>query len=161
LGQALRRALRAEVVETPRGEVTYQVEAATANQRKIVTWLTAAPAEDKFFFYPYLQMLPFLVRRTQVSRYDVFIPQYTTPAQYQEACIDVMRQASWVVIDRKWTEDPMYWKGLGVRGPPPPEFGRFEKVLDEGFEPVERFGAIEIRKRREQASEAACVGISP
>jgi hypothetical protein len=161
LGQALRRALRAQVVETPRGEVTYQSHAATANQRKIVTWLTAAPAQDKFFFYPYLQMLPFLVGRTQVSRYDVFVPQYTTPAQYQEACLDVMRQASWVVIDRKWTENHIYSEVLGIHGPPPPEFVRFEKVLDEGFEPVERFGLIEIRKRRKQASEAACAGISP
>jgi hypothetical protein len=78
-------------------------------------------------------MLPFLVGRTQVSRYDVFVPQYTTPAQYQEACLDVMRQASWVVVDRRWTEDPVWWKGLGVLFPLPPEFGRFEKVLDEGF----------------------------
>jgi hypothetical protein len=132
-----------------------------AGTRETVTWLTAAPAQDKFFFYPYLQMLPYLVQRTQVSRYDVFVPHYTTPAQYQEACLDVMRQASWVVIDRKWTENPIYFKGLGVHGPLPPEFGRFEKVLDEGFEPVERFGVIEIRKRRKQASEAACAGISP
>ena len=124
-----------------------------------MNWLTAAPARDKFFFYPYVQMLPYLVRRTQVSRYDAFVPHYTTPAQYQEACRDVMRQASWVVIDWKWT--PRLWKGVGVRLPFPPEFGRFEKVLDEGFEPVERFGQIEIRKRRQQASEAVCAGISP
>jgi len=96
-----------------------------------------------------------------VSRYDLFTPHYTTAAQYQEACLDVMRQASWVVIDRKWTEDPFYWKGLGVQSPLPPEYGRFEKVLNEGFEPAERFGVIEIRKRRKQTSEAACAGISP
>jgi hypothetical protein len=160
LEQALRRALRAQVVETPRGEVTYWSHASTADQREIVSWLTAAPAQDKFFFYPYLQMLPFLVRRTQVSRYDLFLPQYTTPAQYQEACLDVMRQASWVVVDRRW-ENPALRKAVGLHDPPPPEFGRFEKVLDEGFEPVERFGVIEIRKRRKQASEAACAGISP
>jgi hypothetical protein len=159
LGQALRRALRAQVVETPRGDVSYRRDAAST--LKTVTWLTAAPAQDKFFFYPFLQMLPFLARRTQVSRYDVFVPQYTTPAQYQEACFDVMRQASWVVIDRKWTEDPIYWRGLGVHRPLPPEFGRFENVLDEAFEPVERFGLIEIRKRRKEASEAVCAGISP
>jgi len=160
LEQELRRALHTHIVETPRGEVTYPSEAAAAITRKTVTWLTAAPAQDKFFFYPYLQMLPFLVRRTQVSRYDVFVPHYTTPAQYQEACLDVMRQASWVVIDRKYTEDPNEWKGMGVKRPLPPEYGRFEKVLDEGFERVERFGAIEIRKRRKQASEAACADIS-
>jgi hypothetical protein len=161
LEQELRRALHTHVVETPRGEVAYPNDATAAIARKTVTWLTAAPAQDKFFFYPYLQMLPFLVRRTQVSRYDVFVPHYTTPAQYQEACLDVMRQASWVVIDRKYTEDPNEWKGMGVKGPLPPEYGRFEKVLEEGFEPVERFGVIEIRKRREQASEAFCAGISP
>jgi hypothetical protein len=160
LEQALRQALRAQVVETPRGEVTYRDPEATANERKIMTWMTAAPAQDKFFFYPYVQMLPFLVRRTQVSRYDVFLPQYTTPAQYHEACLDVMRQASWVVRDRRW-EDPIFRQAVGVQGPLPPESGRFEKVLDEGFEPIERFGVIEIRKRREQASEAACAGISP
>jgi hypothetical protein len=126
-----------------------------------VTWLTTAPAQDKFFFYPYLQMVPALARRTQVSRYDVFIPQYTTPAQYQEACLDVMRQASWVVIERTRNEDPTWWYALGLHGPLPPEVSRFDKVLDEGFEPVERFGVIEIRKRRKQASEAACAGISP
>jgi hypothetical protein len=157
LGQVLRRALRAQVVETPRGEVTYWNP---HGKREAVTWLTAAPAQDKFFFYPYLQMLPFLARRTQVSRYDLFVPHYTTPAQYQEACLDVMRQASWVVIDRRWTE-PRMWKWLGVQFPLPPEFAKFEKVLDEGFEPAERFGLIEIRKRRKQASEAACAGISP
>jgi hypothetical protein len=157
LEYAARRALRADVIDTPRGEVTYQDH--TADQRKTVNWLTAAPARDKFFFYPYVQMLPYLVRRTQVSRYDAFVPHYTTPAQYQEACLDVMRQASWVVIDWKWT--PRLWKGVGVRLPLPPEYGRFEKVLDEGFEPVERFGQIEIRKRRQQASEAVCADISP
>jgi hypothetical protein len=156
LGRSVRAALRAEVVETPSGEVTYW--SLPTGSREAVTWLTAAPAQDKFFFYPYLQTLPFLARRTQVSRYDLFVPRYTTPAQYQEACLDVMRQASWVVIDRGWNTKE--WKSLGVEFPLPPEFGRFEKVLDEGFEPVERFGHIEIRKRRKQASEAACADIS-
>ena len=64
LGQALRRALRAQVVETPRGKVTYLSYAAAASARKTVTWLTAAPAQDRFFFYPYLQMLPFLVHNS-------------------------------------------------------------------------------------------------
>jgi hypothetical protein len=160
LEQALRQALRAQVVETPRGEVSYH-RYDTPGTRETVTWLTAAPAQDKFFFYPYLQTLAWMARRTQVSRYDVFIPYYTTPAQYQEACLDVMRQASWVVFDRRLNEAPWWWNALGLHGPLPPEVARFEKVLDEGFEPVERFGVIEVRKRRKQASEAACAGISP
>ena len=32
----------------------------------------------------------FLTAREHVSKYDIFVPGYTTPAQYREACQDVM-----------------------------------------------------------------------
>jgi hypothetical protein len=105
-------------------------------------------------------MLPFLVARQQVSRYDLFVPGgYTTPAQYRETCLSVIRHATWVVIDRTWAEDPRMLVGF-YSGPLPPDVRKFEQALNDSFEPVERFGVIEIRHRRQQVDETACLGIS-
>ena len=48
--------------------------------------IAATPSGDAYFFYPTLSMLSFLTAREQVSRYDLFLPGYTLPSQYQVAC---------------------------------------------------------------------------
>src|SRR5262249_41823965 len=96
------RALRAEIVSTPRGGVAFpglHEDGAPA----LLARIAATPSGDGYFFYPNLSMLPFLTGRKQVSNYDLFLPGYTLPSQYQDACTSVMRHASWVVIDRRWT----------------------------------------------------------
>ncbi|MDR3514258.1 MAG: hypothetical protein P4M00_00455 [Azospirillaceae bacterium] len=49
-------------------------------------------------------MTPFVADREQTSKIDLFTPNLTLPASHQDAGVAVMRQASWVVIDRNWTE---------------------------------------------------------
>ena len=71
---------------------------------ELLARIAATPSGDAYFFYPYMLMLPFLTAREQVSKYDIFTPGYTLPSQYQDACISVMRHASWVVIDRRGTD---------------------------------------------------------
>ena len=106
-------------------------------------------------------MLPFLTAREQVSKYDLFMPGYTLPSQYQDACISVMRHASWVVIDRRLT-DPNVLKQWypAMRDAEPQEKKRFEQALDGGFELVAQEGTFELRRRREGISDTVCAGIA-
>jgi hypothetical protein len=106
-----------------------------------------------------MEMLPFLVAQRQASQYDLFVPNYTTPAQFRETCLSVLRHAKWIVIDRTWAENPRMLVGF-LNGPSPPEVHEFEQALNDNSEPVERFGMIEIRQRRQHVDEAVCAGIS-
>ena len=105
-------------------------------------------------------MLPFLTGREQVSRYDIFVPEYTTAAQYQEACRSVIRDASWVVVDRYWTDDNA-WKNAfpSMLDAKPRETARFEQALDSAFELIPNTGTFELRRRRQGVSDSVCDGI--
>jgi len=82
-----------------------------------------------------------------VSKYDIFAPDFTSPFQHQEACIAALR-ASWLVIDRNWT-DPNYLRISypAIRDAEPPETKKFEMALQRGFEFVARDGPFELRRR--------------
>ena len=107
-------------------------------------------------------MLPFLTGREHVSKYDIFVPEYTTPAQYQEACRSVIRDASWVVVDRLW-EDPqgveeVYFPRCRTRSR---ERRRgSSKPLDSAFELISNTGTFELRRRRQGVSDSVCDGIA-
>jgi hypothetical protein len=150
-------ALRGHFVQTPRGGVT-TLEPATS---ELLARIATTPLGDAYFFYPWLSMLSFLSGREQVSKYDIFLPGYTTPSQYQDACKSVMRHASWVVIDRPWTDPNVLKEGFpAIRDADPQEKKRFEQALDQGFELVAQEGPYELRRRREGISDAACSGIA-
>ena len=153
-----RQALRGEIVPTPRGGVAFF---GTPGVPELLARIAATPSGDAYFFYPYLPILAFLTAREQVSKYDVFMPGYTLPSQYQDACISVMRHASWVVIDRRLT-DPNVLKQWfpAMRDAEPPEKKRFEQALDGGFELVAQEGTFELRRRREGISDTVCAGIA-
>jgi hypothetical protein len=106
-------------------------------------------------------MLPFLTARQHVAKYDIFVPSYTTPSQYQEACVSAMRGASWVVIDRERT-NPKWLKQTfpGLPDPQPRETKQFEQALETGFELVAREGIFELRRCVPQADEKLCSGIA-
>jgi hypothetical protein len=106
-------------------------------------------------------MLPFLTGRTHVSKTDTFVPGFTLPSQYQEACISAMRRASWVVIDRNRT-DPTYLKAIfpAMLDAQPEETKRFELALEHGFEFVSREGAFELRRRAKGSDETVCASIA-
>jgi hypothetical protein len=151
-------ALRTEPVPTPRGGVAFVKQPGAA---ELLARIAATPAGDAYFFYPYDTMLRFLAAREQVSKYDVFTPGYTLPAQYQDACISVMRHASWVVIDRLMA-DPKLLKHVfpAIRDAEPRETKRFEQALDDSFELVAQEAVFELRRRREGISDTVCAGVA-
>ena len=157
------RALRAEIVSTPRGDVAL-IGPYTAQRGvpEILASIAATPSEDPYFFYPYDEMLIFLTGREHVSKLDLFAPGYTTPTQYQEACRSVMDRASWVVVDRQWTDDLHTWKQIFPSMPDakPQETVRFEQTLDGAFELIADTGTFELRRRRDGVSDAVCDGIT-
>jgi Dolichyl-phosphate-mannose-protein mannosyltransferase len=153
------KALRAEITPLPRGNLIILQQPGAA---ALLARLTTLPSGDAYFFYPYMFMLPFLSGREHVSKYDHFVSGYTTPSQYQEACLSVMHLASWVIIDRKWT-DPHYLKLIypSIRDPRPRETREFERNLDDNFQLVIQEGSFELRHRRADRPEPTCNNISP
>ena len=123
--------------------------------------IAATPSSDRYFFYPYMPMLPFLTAREHVSKYDIFMPGYTTPSQYHEACISALRRASWLVVDRNWT-DPIFLRRIfpAVQNAEPEEKKKFELALQSGFEFVVREGPYELRRRAKTGDETVCAGIA-
>ena len=107
-----------------------------------------------------MPMLPFLTAREHVSNYDIFVPGYTTPSQYQEACTSALRHASWVEVDRNWT-DPNFLRVIfpAMRDAEPRETKTFELALQSGFEFVARDGPFELRRRVKTVDESICAGI--
>ncbi|HEV1994855.1 MAG TPA: hypothetical protein VGR03_11020 [Candidatus Acidoferrum sp.] len=151
-------ALRGQVVQTPRGGVVFSGQPGVS---ELLARIAATPPGDAYFFYPYMPMLPFLAAREDVSGYDIFAPGYTLPSQYQNACISVMQRASWVVIDRRWT-DPNTWRQVfpAMQDARPQETKEFEQALDSGFEFVARDGTFELRRRHEGIGDTFCAGIA-
>jgi hypothetical protein len=148
-----RIALHAPVVQTPRGKVALF----TKDVAELMPRIAAIPSHDAFFFYPYMPMLSFLTAREQVSKYDAYLPAYTTPAQYQEACLSVVRHASWVVIDRK-EADYSNWKQTYPAMPDaePQETIRFEETLDRAFGLAVKKGVLELSRRHEGVRDNLC-----
>ena len=156
-----RQLLATEIVSTPRGGVRpFDQFTAQRGLSELRAAIAATPPGDAYFFYPYDGMLPFLTGREQVSRYDIFVPEYTTAAQYQEACRSVIRDASWVVVDRYWTNYNA-WKNAfpSMLDAKPRETARFEQALDSAFELIPNTGTFELRRRRQGVSDSVCDGI--
>jgi hypothetical protein len=149
-------ALYGELISTHRGRVIFFYNGA----RELIARIATGPSSDRYFFYPYIPILPFLTAREHVSKYDVFIPGYTTSSQYQEACISALRHASWLVIDRNWTAANFLRYFPTLRDAEPPEKRRFELALQSGFEFVARDGTFELRRRVKSADETVCAGIA-
>jgi hypothetical protein len=157
-------ALRTETVPTPRGDVAFVAGGAGTEGRDaqaLIAQIAASPAEDGYFFYPFLPLMSFLTGREQVSAYDVFTPSYTLPTQYRDACLSVTQHASWVIIDRNLT-DPAYLKKIlpALKNPEPAETKRFEQVLKAGFKVVGHYGLYDLRYRQPGASQIDCDSIA-
>jgi len=154
-----RAALRAPTVVTPRGEAALKFSE-FRGMSELLPIITATPSKDGFFFYPQMPLMSFLAAREHVSKYEYFVPWYTTPAQYRDACLSAVRHASWMVTDRRFS-DYSYWKRIYPFMPDtkPPEVVQFEDVRDRAFEPVTIKGFFELRRRREGVSDAMCDAI--
>jgi hypothetical protein len=115
---------------------------------KVFALIEKTPRNDAFLFYPYMPLAPFIARREHVSRYDMFVPEYTPPDQYAEACASANARAEWLVLDRTGM-DPAVIKAIfpAVRNPSPPETTAFERLIGDDFRFVAKLGRYEIRKR--------------
>jgi hypothetical protein len=142
---------------TPRGAISLAGQAGVAEMLERVA---ATPPGEGYFFYPYIPLMSFLTAHEQVSRYDIFAPDYTLPSQYQDACLAVMRRANWIVIDRQWM-DPAFLKRQfpAMQNPDPPETQGFETALNRGFDLVFQAWPYELRHRNSRTSIALCTGI--
>ena len=142
---------------TARGAAAFSEDGAAA----VVTRLAAEPSGERVFFYPYLPMLPYLTGRQQVSRYDVFLPFYTTDQQYAEACTDVLREASLALVDWRYTD----LEGLRTIYPampvgPTAAKDALEAMLRSKFTSIWRYGSFELLRRTgmDATAEHSCPG---
>ena len=152
-------ALRSETAATARGNVAFLGDVREA--KALVTQIAATPAEDAYFFYPWLPLMSFLTGREQVSKYDIFVPGYTLPSQYSDACIAVMKHASWVVIDRDRIKSDFLKRVFpALNNPEREETVRFEQALKTGFGLVGLYGPFELRRRETGVNRIDCAGIA-
>lgn len=119
-----------------------------ANAAAAVTRLAEEPGGERVFFYPYMPMSPYLAGRQQVSKYDVFLPFYTTDRQYGEACADTLRDASLVLVDW-WHADMENLRAIFPAMPAGRTAAKdaLEAVLRSRFTPVWRSGSFELLRR--------------
>lgn len=151
-----RAAVEAESTITPVGSVAFVYP---RGEPELVRAIARLPEHEEYLFYPYSPMLPFLTDRQNVSRTDVLVPQYSTPAQYADACATAMENATWVVIDRLWA-DPMHLQSVfpAMVDPNVQEKALVERALKKGFRLVAVFGDYELR-RRSMADPTLCEGM--
>lgn len=145
-------------VPTARGLVVRRDNSWTERLAALVAEIDRVPRGEAFFFYPYSPMLPYLTGRRHVAALDVLTPGYTTPEQFRDACVRVVGEARWVVIERAWT-DPAFLRAVwpGMRDPDPPEKRSFEGALALAFDRVAHASPyFELRQRGGAASVALC-----
>ena len=148
----VQKALAGEIVPAPRGDLILLRQNGAS---QLLARLAALPPQDGYFFYQFIPMLPFLSAREHVSRYDVFIPGYTLPSQYQEACMSLLSDATWVIMQR--ADSKLYKQAQDAQ---PHETREFERALETTFDLVAREGEFELRRRREGVSGTVCTNIT-
>jgi hypothetical protein len=109
--EAATQSLNATLTRTPRGFIALRDYGAAELVGQLSTKAGA------FFFYPNMPLLPYLMAKKQVSKYDVFVPFYTTAAQYGEATKDVLERASEIVVDTKWNNEEFLLRALPAMKP--------------------------------------------
>ncbi len=150
-----------QTITTERGPAVRRPGSWTDNVGSLMARIHDVPPQEPFFFYPYMPMAPYLTARRHVAAFDMIMPGHTTPTQYHAACVQVLSDADWVVVDRAWT-DPQRLRAIfpSVREPRPAETLAFEAALAEGFELVQRSGTFELRRRTATASPRMCDAVA-
>lgn len=140
---------------TARGVASFGEEGAA----ELIEQLAAEPSTERYFFYPYMPMLPYLTARRQVSKYEIFLPGYTTAEQYREACAQVMKDASLIVVNTKWTDHEFLRAAFpAMKETKVAEKEEFEKALYSQFVPIWQGGPFQILRRNNTTHERVCPG---
>jgi hypothetical protein len=142
------------VVETPRGPV--RLWALEEESRPMVERVTALPPGDAVFFYPWNPLFAFISGRLHPGPVDVFIPEQTSTELYHKSCLAALREAAWLVRDRRWTTEEFHVIHPAMRDPAPPERRSMEQVLEDAFVVVAVEGQYELRQRRSDIRESRC-----
>jgi hypothetical protein len=152
-------ALRAPSVETAVGPVKL-MSGEKHGGEEMIQFVQSRPASDKFLFYPYLPMVPYLTQREEVPPLDLTTPEYTKTHQYFDLCMAATSQASWVIVDTVWA-DPKHWQmnWPAIKNPTPPETVAFEQAIAKNFAFVSQMGEFQIRKRLPTTNSADCNSI--
>jgi hypothetical protein len=152
-------ALLAPSVETAVGPVKLMGSEKHGGEQ-MVQFVQSQPISDKFLFYPYLPMVPYLTQRQEVAPLDLTTPDYTKTQQYFALCMAATGQATWVVVDTVWA-DPRHWQmnWPAIKNPTPPETVAFEQAIATNFAFVSQLGEFQIRKRLPTTNGADCNNI--
>lgn len=144
-----------KLTHTERGYVAFAEDGAA----ELVSQVGLEPAGDNFFFYPYMPMLSYLTGREQASRYELFLPYYTTADQYSESCKAVLGDVSVVVVNAEWT-DQRFLRRLfpTMKEAKLAEKEEFDAVLRSGFAPYWQAGAFQMLRRVKDVPDRACPG---
>ncbi len=146
--------IRAPVIETPRGGIRVFRE----DVKLIIRRVADLPVDSTIFYYPHDPLLAFLTARGNASKLDIFIPNYTTPNQFEEECRAVIRSADWVVIDQLTINSWQRWFPA-MRDPMPPERVLFESAIERSFSLVANEGLFDLRKAS-MRDESICSDVS-
>ena len=146
-----------ERTEVARGSVALGPETSPQELIPLVARIAALPAQDRFFFYPYAPMLPYLLDRRHVAEVDIFAPGHTSPRQYAESCHAMIDGAQWVVLDTLWA-DPAYVKRAfpALEDASPEETRAFETAIAAGYETTNGHGRFQLMRRRAGATGDLC-----
>jgi hypothetical protein len=152
-------ALRAPSVATAVGPVKLMAGEKHGGEQ-MIQFVQSQPASDRFLFYPYLPMVPYLTQRQEVPPLDLTTPEYTKKHQYFDLCTAATSQANWVVVDTVWA-DPKHWQmnWPAIKNPTPPETVAFEQAIAKNFSFVSQLGEFQIRKRLPTANATDCNNI--
>ena len=137
------------LIATARGVVEHPPGPWARDLAALVARIERTGARDAFFFYPYAPMLPYLTARRHTAALDVVTPGYTTPEQFRSTCIRVLRDAQWVVIDRRGLDAAVLRSAFPrLTDTDPPERRAFESAVAATFETVHASTFFELRRRR-------------
>ena len=153
--RTVKASVKASPVATAAGKVRF-VHA--YGEPELLKRIATIESDRRFLFYPYDPMLEFLTGREHVASFDVFLPQYTTPAQYADVCVQTVRHADWVVIDRNLASSNIRYMLPAISNPQPPEKVLFDRAIESNFALVNRYGNYELWKRQ-RSDERACANI--
>jgi hypothetical protein len=152
--QAAREALWAPTSPTAAGPISFIGD---PDAPAAFAMVDKTPGVDGFLFYPYMPLASFIAQRQHVSKYDVFLPGYTPPSQYAEACATANARATWLVLDRIGMSVARYKSTFpAMQNTRPPETAAFERSIEGDFRFVTRIGRYEIRKRVTPPPVRAC-----
>ncbi len=150
-----------QTIVTQRGRAESPQSIWAGDVASLVTGIASqTPGDARFFFYPYLPMLPYLTARRHVGHLDVVLPGYTTAAQYRTACAEVIDQAQWVVIDRNWSDVNFLRRAYPAWRSRPAGEASVRGGTEAGIRRVHQSTMFEVRRRTPAAVPALCEAIT-